>query len=77
MVASPPRITMATKRIDSSRTKELGSMKLVQLPKQGAGQARHHGRDDPNGELVVGCPIAEDLNGLLILSDGGKHPSER
>ena len=31
MEASPPRMTMETRRMDSSSTKELGSMKVVQL----------------------------------------------
>ena len=31
MVASPPRMTMDTSRMDSSRMNELGSMNVVQL----------------------------------------------
>ena len=67
---------METRRIDSNKTKELGSMKLVQLPNRAPAKPSHHGRDDPDGELVVGGLVAEDLDGLLVLADGGKHPPE-
>ena len=76
MVANPPRITMDTRRIDSRRTKELGSMKEVQLAKRPPANPRHHGGDDPYRKFVMGHLVAKDLGRLLVLSDRGEDSSE-
>ena len=76
MVASPPRMTMDTNRMDSSRMNENGSMKLVQLLNRPPASPRHHSRYYPHREFVARRPVAEDLYRLLVLPNGGQHPSE-
>ena len=67
---------MQTSSIDSSKTNEFGSMKLVQLANKAARHAGHHRRHRPHHHLEMRGLVSEHLYRLLILPYSCKHPSE-